>query len=79
MARLEELVAEMRDLAQGPGRSDGDTTSPSVISKDHPSPLSPTNSQGVGDAIGNLNLTDEHAVYTGSSHWATILEDVSTT
>lgn len=26
---------------------------------------------------GSLSTTDEHAVYTGSSHWATILEDVS--
>ncbi|CAG7565113.1 unnamed protein product [Fusarium equiseti] len=26
--------------------------------------------------MGNLNLTDEWSVYTGSSHWATILEDI---
>ncbi|KAJ4074695.1 hypothetical protein NW761_013538 [Fusarium oxysporum] len=26
--------------------------------------------------MGNLNLADDQAVYTGSSHWATILEDI---
>lgn len=29
------------------------------------------------DDIGKLSLADSNAVYTGSSHWVTILEDVS--
>ena len=28
------------------------------------------------DDMGKLSITDDHAVYTGSSHWVTILEDV---
>ena len=28
------------------------------------------------DGMGSLRLTDDDAVYTGSTHWATILEDV---
>ncbi|KAK6949660.1 hypothetical protein Daesc_009743 [Daldinia eschscholtzii] len=28
------------------------------------------------DVMGKLSLTDNHAVYTGSSHWVTILDDI---
>lgn len=27
--------------------------------------------------MGNLSLVDDHSVYTGSSHWVAILEEVS--
>lgn len=27
--------------------------------------------------MGKLSITNDQAVYTGSSHWITILEDVS--
>jgi hypothetical protein len=30
----------------------------------------------ITENTGNLSLTDSHAVYTGSSHWVSILEDV---
>jgi hypothetical protein len=29
------------------------------------------------DSVGKLSLTDNDAVYIGSSHWVTILEEVS--
>ena len=38
--------------------------------------VAPT-SDHVEDAMGKLSLTNDHEVYIGSSHWATILEDVS--
>lgn len=31
----------------------------------------------VVDSMGKLSLTDNDAVYIGSSHWVTILEEVS--
>lgn len=31
----------------------------------------------VVDSMGKLSLTDNNAVYIGSSHWVTILEEVS--
>lgn len=31
----------------------------------------------VVDSMGKLSLTDKGAVYIGSSHWVTILEEVS--
>lgn len=30
----------------------------------------------VADSVGKLSLTDEHAVYIGRTHWATIFDDV---
>ncbi len=39
-------------------------------------PLAPPDDHVV-DGMGTLSLSDNHAVYIGSSHWVTILEDVS--
>ena len=39
-------------------------------------PLAPPDGH-VEDTMGKLSLTDNHTVYIGSSHWVTILEDVS--
>jgi hypothetical protein len=30
----------------------------------------------VADSVGKLSLTDNHAVYIGSTHWGTILAEV---
>ncbi|CAK7236551.1 hypothetical protein SBRCBS47491_009676 [Sporothrix bragantina] len=67
VARLEGLVTEMRDQMQSlPG--------PMALSS------IPARSPAVGtttnDDMGKLSLTDDHVVYTGSSHWVTILEDI---
>jgi len=37
--------------------------------------MSPSNA-ALTDDMGKLSITDDHAIYTGSSHWVTILEDV---
>ena len=66
VARLEDLVIEMRDKMQGvqrPGLSSAVTTGRPASS--------------MAEEMGKLSLTDDQAVYTGSSHWVTILEDVS--
>ena len=40
--------------------------------------IQPVTSEASGlEGMGKLSLTEDHAVYTGSSHWATILDDVS--
>lgn len=39
-------------------------------------PSFPPSDAQTTDNMGKLSLTDGHAVYMGSSHWATILEDV---
>ncbi|KAF5982039.1 transcriptional regulatory [Fusarium coicis] len=73
IARLENLVTELRDKAEGSTKSLSD-----VAQADNaPNGLEPTTS-GISPNVrmGNLNLADDQAVYTGSSHWATILEDI---
>lgn len=41
-----------------------------------PVPSLPPSDAQATENMGKLSLTDGHAVYMGSSHWATILEDV---
>lgn len=66
VARLEDLVTEMRNQMQtAPGLA-----APAV-------PTTANSPSGIADDMGKLSLTDDQAVYTGSSHWVTILEDVS--
>jgi hypothetical protein len=66
VARLEDLVTEIHNQLQ--------TTPSSTIAAAQPV----ANSHGsMADDIGKLSLTDDQAVYAGSSHWVTILEDVS--
>jgi hypothetical protein len=42
-----------------------------------PRPLLTTPGDHVEDNMGKLSLTNDHEIYIGTSHWATILEDVS--
>ncbi|PWY85817.1 hypothetical protein BO94DRAFT_586376 [Aspergillus sclerotioniger CBS 115572] len=35
-----------------------------------------TSNGHVADTVGKLTLTDSHAIYSGSTHWVTILEDI---
>ena len=75
VARLENLVTQMRDRDQNSHRLQSDvelrsdaltgTETPSIASEGH-----------VADSMGKLSLTDDRAVYIGSSHWSTILEDI---
>ncbi|OIW34303.1 hypothetical protein CONLIGDRAFT_607106 [Coniochaeta ligniaria NRRL 30616] len=75
-ARLENLVLEMRDrdLARNSGQTSGDRASPSLTNNDI-RPFTPPGSS-LADDLGKLSITDDHTVYTGSSHWVTILEDI---
>ncbi|KAK3331421.1 fungal-specific transcription factor domain-containing protein [Apodospora peruviana] len=65
VAHLEGLVLEMRAMER-------DSSSPTLAANasDDGDPSAPT------DVMGKLSFTDKHAVYTGSSHWASILEDI---
>ncbi|KAF7554331.1 hypothetical protein G7Z17_g2944 [Cylindrodendrum hubeiense] len=75
IARLENLVTEMRDMVQSSHQPSGEIALPSeTLSNPGPSLARPDGR--VTDDMGKLNLTDDHAVYTGSSHWVTILEDI---
>lgn len=58
----------MRDLAQSP-RQEDKTHSASML------PVIPLEGHAM-DNMSKLSLKDDEAVYTGSSHWITILEDV---
>ncbi|KAF5006502.1 hypothetical protein FDECE_7123 [Fusarium decemcellulare] len=69
ITRLESLLTEMRGMAQGPSQTLDKTTFPSEALDGTGSSSAPV------DNMGKLSLTEIHAVYTGSSHWATILDD----
>lgn len=64
-----------RDLARSSRQTSTDTTSLS-LGTDGSRPVTPPHSS-LADDMGKLSITDDQAVYTGSSHWVTILEDVS--
>lgn len=66
-------MTELRDKAESSNKSMSDTAQADNAS----SGFEPTASGTSPNVrMGNLNLADDQAVYTGSSHWATILEDV---
>lgn len=64
--RLENLVSRMRDMSQESSKS------ASVSSN-----ATHDESFSMSDKMAKLNLTADQAVYIGSSHWATILEEVT--
>lgn len=71
ITRLENLVIEMAQNSCQPSSS---SLTPSGVLND----TSPQHQDGnMIDDMGKLSLTDSHAIYTGSSHWVTILDDVS--
>lgn len=74
IAHLENLVTELRDRTVNLSQNSDDIPSLSNdLVRSEPPPTIPSTT----GSMGNLNLTEEQSVYTGSSHWATILEDVS--
>ncbi|KAI1370171.1 fungal-specific transcription factor domain-containing protein [Hypoxylon crocopeplum] len=75
VARLENLIIEMRDKEQSSRQPSGEVSARSTAPSNGEPPLATLGSHVIDD-MGNLNLTDNHAVYTGSSHWVTILEDI---
>jgi hypothetical protein len=74
IARLENLVTELRDRTVNPNQSLDDTP---LLNNDLVRSEPPLTIPSTATSMGNLNLTEGQSVYTGSSHWATILEDVS--
>ncbi|OJJ51440.1 hypothetical protein ASPZODRAFT_148719 [Penicilliopsis zonata CBS 506.65] len=82
VTRLENLVTQMRDqmreMEQNSRQVSGSTlcppAEPSRISA--ASNLVPQEEDHIVNTVEKLSLTDDHAVYIGSSHWVTILEDV---
>lgn len=76
IARLESLVAEMRDMAQGSHQNLDDIKSTSEAAEKPQ--VSRTHPHGrVTDSLGKLSITDGDEVYIGGSHWVAILEEVS--
>jgi hypothetical protein len=63
-------------MEQSSRQPSDDIASPSEGLNDPGPPLAPPDGHVI-DSMGKLSLTDNHAVYNGSSHWVTILEDVS--
>ncbi|PYI09931.1 hypothetical protein BO78DRAFT_336264 [Aspergillus sclerotiicarbonarius CBS 121057] len=56
-------------------RQSGISASSPELTHDSISRLAPQDGH-VADTVGKLTLTDDHAVYSGSTHWVTILEDI---
>jgi hypothetical protein len=67
---------QMRVMEQSSRQVPGILASPLEPFHDSASRLAPQDDH-VADTVGKLTLTDDHAVYIGSTHWVTILEDVS--
>ena len=80
VARLEKLVTQMRDqirvMEQSSRQASGDTAPLNEHLEDPVLSLTPHYGH-VADSVGKLSLTDDHAIYIGSTHWGTILEEVS--
>ncbi|KAI8964657.1 fungal-specific transcription factor domain-containing protein [Daldinia sp. FL1419] len=70
VARLENLVIEMVQNSRQPS-SNGETLNV-ALGDDGLQHLD----GNVVDDMGKLSLADNHAIYTGSSHWVTILDDI---
>ena len=77
VARLESLVIEMRDMVQNSNQLPSATTASTSETSKNTAPTVPSPSASVAGSMGKLSPADSHAFYTGSSHWVTILEDVS--
>lgn len=80
VARLEKLVTQMRDqmrvMEQSSRQASGDTAPLNEHFEDSAPRLAPHDGH-IADSVGKLSLTDDHAIYIGSTHWGTILEEVS--
>lgn len=78
VARLERLITQMRDQMRDMEQSSQVSgTLPSSLEPFHDSePRLAPQTGDVADTVGKLTVTDDHAVYIGSTHWVTILEEV---
>lgn len=76
----------MKDKAysEAPEKTDHTPTTGATVSSSTPitaiDPNLPQNRREgqVVDDMGRLSLTEEQSVYTGSSHWVTVLNEVGT-
>lgn len=76
IARLENLVTELRDRTENsPHRSQNAPSLSETLDRTRSLPNS--SDEETVNGIGNLSITDESSIYTGSTHWGAILEDVS--
>ena len=67
---------QMRVMEQSSRQASGNTALLNEHFDDPVLPLAPHDGH-VADSVGKLSLTDDHTVYIGSTHWGTILEEVS--
>ena len=65
---------QMTVMERSSGQASGDTASNQPFHDTAP-PLAPRDGH-IADSVGKLSLTDNHAVYIGSTHWGTILAEV---
>lgn len=70
VARIESLVTELAHSSQQP------VAPPSEVLDDETETQGASFDGHTAANIGKLSLEEGNAVYTGSSHWATILDDV---
>lgn len=77
VARLEKLVTQMKDQMRVMEQSSFSPAAAADGSASSPGPIPDSDSQIASDAVGKLTLTDDHAVYIGTTHWVTVLEEVS--
>ncbi|CRG89062.1 Oleate activated transcription factor 3 [Talaromyces islandicus] len=79
VAHLEKLLTQMRDqtrvMEQSSLETSGILASSPEPFHDSASRLAPRNGH-VADTVGKLTVSDDHAVYIGSTHWVTILEEI---
>ncbi|PWY78360.1 hypothetical protein BO70DRAFT_338925 [Aspergillus heteromorphus CBS 117.55] len=74
-ARLEKFVREQIRAMDEKIRQESGVRTPSHEPSHSISPP-PSQEDQIADTVGKLTLTDDQTVYTGSSHWANMLEDI---
>lgn len=73
---VNQLRGQMRTVELTSNRAYGSLTLPSDPSQGSTSAVNQPDRQ-LTENMGKLNMTGDYAVYTGSTHWITILEDVN--
>ena len=79
LQKLEEMVASLMQNSVKTSENHIEHTSPYAAIDQHLKELSFQNSTPTSETppIGRLDIQDSEANYTGATHWATILENVS--
>lgn len=72
---VNQLRGQMRTVELTSNRAYGSLTLPSDPSQGSTSAVNQPDRQ-LTENMGKLNMTGDYAVYTGSTHWITILEDI---